>query len=116
MDHKGSWAAKGVLFLLFGAAFMAAIGAVVMYLWNAILPRVVGVNPLGYWDALGLLVLCRILFGSFHGGHKGRGPGKKFGRKKRWMEKWSNMSEEEKAQMKERWRQKCRPEGPDKIG
>ena len=116
MDHKGPWAVKGIFMLLFGAVFIALLGGVVMYLWNAILPRVIGVNPLSYWDALGLLVLCRILFGSFHGGHKGRRGKEKFARKKKWMEKWGSMTEEEKAQMKEKWREKCRPSSRDSIG
>lgn len=116
MEHKGSWAIRGFFMLLFGAVFIALIGGVVMYLWNAILPRVIGVNPLTYWDALGLLVLCRILFGSFHQGKgKRRGPRKKFARRKAWMEKWSSMSEEEKAEMKDRWRQKCKPARRDQI-
>ena len=51
-------------------------GEVVMHLWNWLLPPLFGWRMLGFWQALGLLVLCRILFGGLHhggsGGHGGR--------------------------------------------
>jgi len=63
----------GVAALVLVAA--AALGAVVMLLWNAIAPVLFsGAHPIDYPHALGLLVLCRILFGGFrgHGGWHGR--------------------------------------------
>jgi hypothetical protein len=51
----------GVLFVWIG-------GEVVMHLWNWLLPSLFGWRQVTFWQALGLLVLCRILFGSF-GGH-----------------------------------------------
>ncbi|MDR0660594.1 MAG: hypothetical protein LBG19_07310 [Prevotellaceae bacterium] len=44
-------------------AVVAALTAVVMLLWNAIIPAVIGWSVINYWQALGLMVLCRILFG-----------------------------------------------------
>lgn len=49
--------------LMVGAAVVA--GWVVMALWNAVLVKAVGVKPLSFWQGLGLLLLCRILFGRF---------------------------------------------------
>jgi len=47
---------------------IAALGWVVMLLWNVLLPSLfAGVSPVGYWQALGLLLLCKLLFGGFHG-------------------------------------------------
>jgi hypothetical protein len=37
-----------------------------MRLWNALLPELFGWRQVTFWQALGLLVLCRILFGG-HG-------------------------------------------------
>ena len=54
--------AFGILIFLVVAA---ALSAVVMLLWNAIIPTVIGWTIISYWQALGLLVLCRILFGGF---------------------------------------------------
>ncbi len=48
-----------------------------------------------------MLVLCKILFGGFGGG----GRGGKFGGG--WKKKWGKMSEEEKSQLKERFKQSC---------
>jgi len=46
-------------------------GEVVMHLWNWLLPPLFGWRMLTFWQALGLLLLCRILFG----GHRGPGRG-----------------------------------------
>ena len=51
-----------VLFSLIG-------GEVVMHLWNWLLPSLFGWRLITFWQALGLLVLCRVLFGGL-----GRGP------------------------------------------
>ncbi len=37
--------------------------AVVVWLWNGIIPWVIGFPPVTYWQAAGLLLLTRILFG-----------------------------------------------------
>lgn len=58
-----------VMALLFFAAVALGFGYAVMRLWNAILPAVAAVHPLSYWQAVGLLVLCRILIGGFHSAH-----------------------------------------------
>ena len=80
----------------------AALGAVVMLLWNAVLPALFdGSRSIDYWHALGLLVLCRILFGGF----RGRGAG--FDRE-RWQ-KWQSMSKEERAQFRQGRAASCRP-------
>jgi hypothetical protein len=45
------------------------LGVVVMLLWNWVMPPIFpGVAEIGFWRALGLLVLCRVLFGAFAGG------------------------------------------------
>jgi hypothetical protein len=49
-----------VLFVFIG-------GQIVMHLWNWLLPPLFGWRELTFWQALGMLVLCRILFGGFGG-------------------------------------------------
>jgi hypothetical protein len=51
--------------------FVWIFGEIVMHLWNWLLPMLFGWHQISFWQALGLLVLCRILFGGF--GHNGRG-------------------------------------------
>jgi hypothetical protein len=50
--------------------FIFVGGEVVMHLWNWLLPPLFGWRMLTFWQAVGLLLLCRILFGGLgrHGG------------------------------------------------
>lgn len=85
-----------------------------MLLWNAILPEVTGVKTLTYWQAVGLLVLSRILFGGWRGGGKPRGYTKHrpdFRKEKEWREKWMNMSREERMKFRQEWRERCKQPG-----
>ncbi|WP_295940372.1 hypothetical protein [uncultured Alistipes sp.] len=51
-------------------AVFAAGAAVVMLLWNWLIPSIIGWSAIGYWQAVGLLLLCKLLFGGFgKGGH-----------------------------------------------
>jgi len=87
------------LALLGMSLFVAFGGAVVMLLWNWLLPPLLGWRAVTFWQALGLLALCRILFGGLglHGcGGSGRG--------RRWAERWAAMTPEER----ERFRQGLR--------
>ncbi len=59
---------------LLAVAGIGLLGWVVMALWNAVLPSVfMGVRAIDYRQALGLLVLSRILFGGFRGGGRLQG-------------------------------------------
>jgi hypothetical protein len=53
-----------VLFIFIG-------GTAVQLLWNWLMPAMFGWRELTFWQALGLLALCRILFGGF-GGPRGK--------------------------------------------
>ena len=65
--------------IFFGVmAFMVVGGILVQWLWNWLLPDIFGLRRVTFWEALGLLALCRILFGGFgksggSGGHSDRG-------------------------------------------
>ena len=50
------------------ALFTFIGGSVVRLLWNWLLPPLFGFKLITFWQALGILALSRILFGSFHGG------------------------------------------------
>src|SRR5262245_10019593 len=51
------------LILLVLLLFIAIGGEVVRLLWNWLLPPLFGWREITFWQALGLLALCRILFG-----------------------------------------------------
>ena len=57
--------------VLLGIAMFAAISAIAMLLWNFLIPEIFGLITINFWQAAGLLVLARILFGGF-GFNKGR--------------------------------------------
>jgi hypothetical protein len=81
------------------AVFIAICGEVVMHLWNWLLPALFGWRQIDLWQALGLLVLCRMLFGGF-GGHgsdrrKDRGPS---------AERWERMTPEEREKFRQEMR------------
>lgn len=82
---------------LFLGMFLA-VGFVVMWLWNWIMPDLLGANTLDFPRALGLLALCRILFGSF-----GKGRNRDGYYRQKMREKWQNMTEEERAKLKGRF-------------
>lgn len=57
-------------FKLLAAVIVLVASAVVMVLWNRLMPELFGLHTLTYWKSVGLLVLSRILFGGFRG-HRG---------------------------------------------
>lgn len=103
---KKFWIKKGIMILVFGIVAILVFGLVVMSLWNAILPAVLGVKAISFMQALGILLLSKILFGGFGGGrHRGgwRNNGK-------WMEmkdKFAGMTPEEREKFKAEWKNKC---------
>ncbi len=52
------------------------LGLVVMMLWNWLMPALFGVPEVTYWQAVGLFVLCHLLFKGHGGGGHRRGPGR----------------------------------------
>jgi len=79
-------------------------GYVVEKMWNWLMPAIFGLHAITFVQALGLLLLCKILFGGFHR-HGGRGYERKW--KHRMVEKWMEMTPEERerfqAGMRGRW-------------
>jgi hypothetical protein len=77
-------------------AVVASAAVLVMVLWNTVATTALsGAHSLDYVHALGLLLLCRLLFGGF----RGRGFG---GRRAQW-EKWQAMTPEEREALSQRW-------------
>ncbi|MDU7870473.1 MAG: hypothetical protein E7J78_25585 [Pantoea sp.] len=72
----------------------------VMSLWNALLPAILGVKSIGFWQALGILALSRILFGGlgFRPGMFGMGHARR-----RMHERWMNMSPEQREEFAQRF-------------
>jgi Ca2+/H+ antiporter, TMEM165/GDT1 family len=56
-----------LLFLIVGPIAIFIFGTVVMWLWNNALAPALHIPTITFWQGLGILVLSKILFGSFHG-------------------------------------------------
>ena len=90
------------LILLAFLLFVALGGEVVRLLWNWLLPPLFGWPQVTFWQALGLLALCRILFGGIgmHGS-----PRSNVGR--RMAERWAKMTPEERELFRQGMRERC---------
>jgi Ca2+/H+ antiporter, TMEM165/GDT1 family len=104
-DSNTTWRKRKILFLFLIPIFLLAVAFIVMLLWNAILPDIIHVGAINYLQALGLLILSRILFGGF--GHGRDGHRHHFAKARALREKWGAMSDEEKQKFKEEWRSRC---------
>lgn len=108
---KTHFVKRGILCGIGIVACVFLCGFVVMYLWNWLMPPLFsGVATIDYWHALGILVLAKILFGSWRG-RGGCGCGCNCGCgccgshrggywRGRWKEKWEGMSEEEREKVR----------------
>ena len=105
-EYKNNWKKMRFLFLPLMVAAAFALSAIVMLLWNWLLPVLFNLPLISIWQAGGLLILCRMLFGGFHfKGPRGK-HGPPFGNPA-FKEKLMNMTEEEKLAFKEQWKQRC---------
>jgi hypothetical protein len=101
---------RGVMFAVLAVLFFIVFGFIVKSLWDWLMPALFGWRLITFWQAVGILVLSRILFGGFRGfrgGYRYRG---------RWrlrmMERWEQMTPEEREKFRQGFRGRCRPFGP----
>lgn len=88
---------------LFVTGFLLT-GLAVQWLWNWLVPELFQGPVIQFYQALGLLVLCRILFKGFFwsNGCAGRWSGGSH-----WKSKWNTMTEEEREKFKQKMRERC---------
>jgi hypothetical protein len=106
---KHFYGRRAIFFPLIGIAALVLFPYVIMLLWNALLPAIFNIGIINFWQALGILVLSRILFGGFRGpfGHRYGSWQGHHNHMGPWRHRWMNMSEEERAKMKEEWKKRC---------
>jgi hypothetical protein len=104
------WILKGLKFLAFAAAFVFLGGYIIMHMWNWLIPSIFTGN-IGFTQALGILILAKILFGGFGRGWRGGHYGNHYHWKQRMENRMASMTPEEREQfkqrMKERWGDRC---------
>jgi len=99
MRRRWRWIFLAPLAICGALLFVALGGAIVLQLWNWLLPPILGLPVITFWQALGLLALSRILFGGFGG--RGFSPSR-------------HMTPEERERFRQRMRERCgfRPPTP----
>lgn len=96
---------KFLFFPLIAVAFVAAASGIVMLLWNNVIVEVMPVKSVSFWQAAGIFLLSKLLFGNFKGGGS---PGGFRGRAAGWKEKLMNMSDEDREKFRAAWKERCR--------
>src|SRR5215470_12373017 len=94
---RRNWIQRGVKMALMIVLFTALFGFVVMQLWNWVMPAVFGWHAITFWQAVGLLLLSKLLFGGFRGGW---GHGRHWRRGMR--ERWEQMTPEQREHFRAR--------------
>jgi hypothetical protein len=101
MRMKGRWFVRGLGMVVLAALFATALSFIVMELWNWLVPTIIGWKTIDFWQALGLLVLTRLLVG-FRGG---------FWHHRRWhgrmAERWDRMTPEEREKFRAGMHSRC---------
>ncbi len=89
---------KKMIFVIGPLALLAMAGFVflVMSLWNWLIPAVFGGKIITYWQALGILVLSRILVGGLGGS-----------RRKKFVTNWSQLTPEEQEKFRAAMQRRC---------
>jgi len=101
MRRRWKWIFLAPLAILAMLLFIAIGGGVVLQLWNWLLPQLFGWRPITFWQALGILLLCRILFGGFRLHGSGRS-----NFRRRMQERCEHMTPEERERFRQRMRER----------
>ena len=92
--------------LFFVVLAVTVFSFVVLRLWNWLTPQLFGWHPITFWQALGILLLCRILFGGSGWRHSARS-NFRHRMADRMAERSKNMTPEEREhflqRVRERW-------------
>lgn len=99
---RRNWIVRALKMALFIMAACAVLGFIVMHLWNWLMPEISGWHAISFWQALGLLLLSKLLFGGFRGG---------WGHGRRWRkgmrERWEQMTPEQREELRKNVQARC---------
>jgi hypothetical protein len=99
---KGFRMLKVLKIIVFVALALLVFGFVTEHLWNWLMPAIFGLKTITFLQALGLVVLSKILLGGFHKHGGGGGRGWKRGMEERWARMTPEERERFRAGMKGR--------------
>jgi hypothetical protein len=91
---RNFWIKRAIKIVFLVLVGLAVFSLIVMWLWNRLVPPIFGWHTINFWQALGIFVLSKILFGGFRGMRPGiRG-------RHRMMERWEQMTPEEREKFR----------------
>ena len=85
--------------------FLSGFGTAVLYLWNWLIPNLFGLHAITYWQAIGLLCLCWLLFGGF--GWLGGGSRRHRSSSSTMTDRLAQITPEERAKFREGLSGRC---------
>ena len=91
-----------VIGIVFISIFVIGFGEAVLHLWNWLMPALFGLRQITYWQAVGLLGLCWILFGGQRGWMRPHLGGGRYMRNR-----WDKMTPEEREKFRAGMRARC---------
>jgi len=84
----------GLPFLMFVLVTLAVMSAIILGLWNILMPAIFRFPPITFWQAAGIFVLSRVLFGRL-------GDWSRRIRKSRVVHGWKDLTPEERQRFSE---------------
>lgn len=97
---KTRWLTKGLKILGIAIIAILVVGFMVQSLWNWLMPAIFGWRLISFWQAIGLLLLSKLLFGGFRGGNRRHW-------RHRMNERWAEMTPEEREKFRQGMRGRC---------
>lgn len=89
------WAFIGLIFV---CLFALVFGFIIKWLWNMLMPAVFGLGAITFWQAVALVILAKLLFGSFGHPHRtNRKSWPDWNRHRDWHLPWNRFSEKRES-------------------
>jgi hypothetical protein len=99
---KKLWIVKMILLVI---ASVIAMAAIVMWLWNWLVPDLFNGPMINFYQSLGLMLLSRILFRGFHGMKNREMQCRTWGGG--WKDRFEKMDPEQREKIREMWKKRC---------
>ena len=96
---KRYWLFKVAKMIILFVGLVLLAGVAVMLLWNALIPTIFDVGRITWIQALGLLILARILVGG-RGRHG-------FGWRRHWRERWESKAAKMSPEERKKWKEEA---------
>jgi hypothetical protein len=101
MNMRGNKVVRVLKVVAIATVAFTVFGFVVSRLWNGLMPGLFGLPAITFWQAIGMMLLGRLLFGGFRPGRGG------FGWRGEMRRRWDQMTPEEREKFREGMRGRC---------